>query len=207
MSPRGTGRTTGSWTPRLAGIAVAILLAGGGTAAYVISSSRAGQHGPPDSVVSVRTVGIVARGPAGGSGTTLLRYSADGGLAFGAMPSASLPQGDPQWTADTMTGGTLVFIYAPDGQCLASVRHRRGVVLALRRCDLGTEQRWQRIGGSAGTDGHSYAQYRNVRSGRCLTAAAQPDDAANLSAGSPAVLSRCAPAPPPSQLISFWWAA
>src|SRR5262249_31512278 len=100
MSPPGTGRTTGAWTPPPARGAVATLLAGGGTAAYVITSSR-GQHGPPDTVVSVRTVGIVARGPAGGSGTTLLRYSAGDGLAFGAMPSASLPQGDPQWTADT----------------------------------------------------------------------------------------------------------
>jgi hypothetical protein len=207
MSPRGTGRTTGSWTPRLAGIAVAVLLAGGGTIAYLIASPRGQRHGPPPTVESVRTVGIVARSPAGGSGTTLLRYSAGGGLAFGPMPSLSLPQGDPQWTADTMTGGTLVFIYAPAGQCLASARRRHTVVLALRRCDLGTEQRWQRVGGSTGTDGHSYAQYRNVRSGRCLTAAAAPDDTANAAAGSPALLSRCAPAPPPSQLISFWWAA
>ncbi len=207
MSPRGTGRTTGSWTPRLAGIAVAVLLAAGGTIAYLIASPRDHQHGPPATVESVRTVGIVARSPFGGSATALLRYSAPGGLVFGPMPAASLPQGDPQWTADTMTGGTLVFIYAPDGQCLAAARQRHSVVLALRRCDLGTEQRWQRLGASTGTDGHSYAQYRNVRSGRCLTATARSALVARVTPDLPAVLSKCAPAPVPGQLISFWWAA
>jgi hypothetical protein len=106
-----------------------------------------------------------------------------------------------------MVGGTMVFIYVPSGQCLASVPRQRGPVLALRRCDLSAAQRWQPLGGVRA----SQRQYRNLASGRCLaaggatgsTGAARPADAR------PTGLTPCArtKTKPGSQLISFWWGA
>lgn len=195
-----SGRTRGSWTPRLAGIGAAVLVASGGVVAYLITSpAHAARRIEqlPTRVSSVQTVGIVAQ-PHGRA--RLLRPSGSD-LHWGAMPSAaSHPQGDPQWTADTMVGGTMVFIYVPSGQCLASVTRKHGPVLALRRCDLGAAQRWQKLGG-AQAGNRENGQYRNLASGRCLTAGGtgQP--------GSPAVLTPCAKPAPGSQLISFWWGA
>lgn len=195
-----SGRTRGSWTPRLAGISAAVLVASGAVAAYLITSpAHAARRTEqlPTRVASVQTVGIVAQ-PNGRD--RLLHRSVDG-LRWGAMPpAADRPQGDPQWTADTMAGGTLVFIYAPDGQCMAAVRRRHHVVVALRRCDLGADQRWERLGGTTASQ-RSNGQYRNLASGRCLMAggSGQP--------GSPAVLDPCASTAPGSQLISFWWGA
>jgi hypothetical protein len=195
-----SGRTRGSWTPRLAGIAAAVLVACGGAAAYVIvspadASRRADRL--PTKVVSVQTVGIVAqatdRHPA-----RLLTNSVTG-LRWGPMPPASKPQGDPEWTADSMAGGTYVFIYVPTGQCLASVTRRHRADVALRRCDSDVRQRWQRIHDLSQPDGHLYGQVRSMASGRCLTSAGGDPDAA--------VLTPCGKPAPPRQLISFWWAA
>jgi hypothetical protein len=195
-----SGRTRGSWTPRLAGIAAAVLVACGGAAAYVIvspadASRRADRL--PTRVVSVQTVGIVAqatdRRPA-----RLLTNSVTG-LRWGPMPPASKPQGDPQWTADSMAGGTFVFIYVPTGQCLASVARRHRAELTLRRCDLDVRQRWRRISGATQPDGHLYGQVRSMASGRCLTAAGGEPNAA--------VLAPCGRPAPAQQMISFWWAA
>lgn len=193
-----SGRTRGSWTPRLAGIGAALLIAGGGALAYVIVSpahaSRGG--GPlPTRVVSVQTVGIVAR--AAGSSTRQLTDSPTG-LRWVAMPPGG-EQGNSQWSADTMAGGTFVFIYAPTGQCLASVTHRHQIVLGLRRCDLGATQRWRRISYAVQSQGHQYGQYRALGSGRCLTAAG--GEAAAVA------LEPCSRSRPAEQLISFWWTA
>ena len=195
-----SGRTRGSWTPRLAGIGAAVLVASGGVAAYLVASpAHAARRIEqlPTRVASVQTVGIVAQP----HGRARLLRPAGGGLRWAAMPSAAdHPQGDPQWTADTMAGGTLVFIYVPSGQCLASVPRKHGPVLALRRCDLAAAQRWQQLGGNRSSQRQN-GQYRNLASRRCLMAAGtgQP--------GSPAVLAPCATSAPGSQLISFWWGA
>jgi hypothetical protein len=195
-----SGRTRGSWTPRLAGIGAAVLVASGGVVAYLITSpAHAARRIEqlPTRVASVQTVGIVAQ-PHGRA--RLLRPSG-GGLGWTAMPpGASQASGDPQWTADTMAGGTMVFIYVPSGQCLASLPHKHGPVLALRRCELGATQRWQPLGGAQASQQPS-GQYRNLASGRCLTVGGtgQP--------GSPAMLAPCARTAPASQLISFWWGA
>jgi hypothetical protein len=195
-----SGRTRGSWTPRLAGIGAAVLVASGGVAAYLVASpAHAARRTEqlPTRVASVQTVGIVAQP----NGRARLLRPAGAGLRWGAMPAgASQSQGDPQWTADTMAGGTMVFIYVPSGQCLASVPRRHGPLLALRRCDLDAAQRWQELGGARASQRQS-AQYRNLASRRCLMAGGTGRPA------SPAVLAPCATSAPGSQLISFWWGA
>jgi hypothetical protein len=195
-----SGRTRGSWTPRLAGIGAVVLVASGGVVAYLITSpAHAARHIEqlPTRVASVQTVGIVAQQ----HGRPRLLRPAGGGLRWAALPPGdNEDQGNPQWTADTMAGGTMVFIYVPSGQCLASVRHKHGgPLVALRRCDLGAAQRWQQLGGAQASQRPS-GQYRNLASGRCLTVGGtgQP--------GRPAVQAQCARASP-SQLISFWWGA
>jgi Ricin-type beta-trefoil lectin domain-like len=199
----GTGRTTGSWTPRLAGISAALLVAGGGAIAYLIAGPANASRGPglPTRVLSVQTVGIVAQG-SGGPATARLLTDSPHGVLFGAMPPADQPQGNPQWTADTMAGGTYVFIYAPDGKCLASAAGRRRTVLALRRCDLGPDQRWRQVNGTTVSAGHQYGQYRNLGSGRCLTAGGAAGQAVD-----PARLAPCDPASRAGQRVSFWWSA
>ncbi len=195
-----SGRTRGSWTPRLAGIGAVVLVASGGVVAYLITSpAHAARHIEqlPTKVASVQTVGIVAQQ----HGRARLLRPAGGGLRWAALPPGdNEDQGNPQWTADTMAGGTMVFIYVPSGQCLASVRHKHGgPQVALRRCDLGAAQRWQQLAGGQASQRPS-GQYRNLASRRCLTlgGTGQP--------GSPAVQAQCAKASP-GQLISFWWGA
>ena len=194
-----SGRTRGSWTPRLAGIGAVVLVASGGVVAYLITSpAHAARHIEqlPTKVASVQTVGIVAQQ----QGRARLLRPAGGGLRWASLPPGDDEgQGNPQWTADTMAGGTMVFIYVPSGQCLASVRHKHGGPrVALRRCDLGAAQRWQQLG-QAQASQRPAGQYRNLASGRCLTlgGTGQP--------GSPAALARCTGTA--SQLISFWWGA
>jgi hypothetical protein len=195
-----SGRTRGSWTPRLAGIVAAVLIACAGAVAYsIISPADASRrtNRPPTRVVSVQTVGIVTEGT-DRRGARMLTNSVTG-LRWAPMPSASRPQGNPQWTADSMAGGTYVFIYVPTGQCLASVPRRNRAELALRHCDADGRQRWRRITGVTQPDGHLYGQFRSLGSGRCLDAAGGQPNAA--------VLAPCGHPAPRQQMISFWWAA
>jgi hypothetical protein len=199
-----TGRTRGSWTPRIVGIGAVVLIAGGGSAAYVIGTQApAAPHPPqlPTRVQSVQTVGIVGQvpGDSGHGAAPRLLTRSGGGLSFDPIPASELAAGNPEWTADTMAGGTLVFIYAPDGKCLASTGRRRAPALSVQRCDLGRDQRWRRVNGTVESGGHQYGQYRNLDSGRCL--------ATSGISGSLAALVPCDPAAPTSQLVSFWWAA
>src|SRR5450755_3556586 len=204
----GTGRTRGSWTPRIAGIGAVVLVAVGGAVAYSVASSASDSPSPaqlPTRVQSIQTVGIIGQvtDPARGSSPLRQLNVTSAGLQLGPLPPASLPQGDPQWTADSIVGGTFVFIYAPSGQCLAVTGPRRRPVVTLRRCDLGPDQRWQRLRTVVQPDGHEYGQLRNLRSGRCVTAG----DAGAGTASPAAFLARCDSAAPPRQLLSFWWSA
>ena len=195
-----TRRTRGSWIPRIIGIGAVVLVAVGGAVAYlIVSPADASRHSEQLStrVQFVQTVGIVGQAPGQVGADSALRLLTDspGGLQFGPMPPAAMAQGDPQWTTDTMAGGTYVFIYAPSGQCLSSAGSQGRPVLALRRCDVGAEQRWQRVYGTVQADGHEYGQYRNLASGRCLATgsapAGRPDD--------PAALVQCARRAPARQ--------
>jgi hypothetical protein len=202
----GARRTRGSWTPRIIGIGAVVLVAIFGAIAYLVASPAIASRHPEHlstRVLSVQTVGIVGQVPAGASGNSLrLLTITDGGIQFGPMPPAELEQGNPQWTADTMVGGTYIFIYAPSGKCLASTGQRQPV-LTLKRCDLGPQQRWQRAKHTTQSAAHEYGQYRNLGSGRCLSTGAALDDQADDSAA----LASCGSPAPARQLASFWWAA
>jgi hypothetical protein len=184
-----------------------LLVAVGGAIAYSVASPADASRHPEHlstRVVSVQTVGIIGQVGSETGDKSGFRRLADSvtGPRFDPMPPASLAQGDPQWSADTMAGGTFVFIFAPDGRCLAATGQPSHRVLALRRCDLGAEQRWQRLTTTVAPDGHLYGQYRNVSAGRCLAAVGAP-----TAPSGPAALVPCAKTGTARQLISLWWAA
>jgi hypothetical protein len=204
-----TRRTRGSWTPRLAGIGVAVLVACGGAIIYAIASPAAPRHAEQLSsrVSTVQTVGIIGQAGQAGQGgavgaASALRMLTDqgGGLLFAPIPAAIAPQGDPQWTVDAMADGTYIFIYAPSGRCLAAGQPGHDT-LRLRRCALGPEQRWHQVSGIV-ADGHQYSQYRNLGTGRCLATAAS---AVASEVPVPPALAVCDTAAPARQLISFYW--
>lgn len=174
-----------------------MLLAGGGATAYVLSSRPAGPAGAqrlPSRVASVQTIGLAAQPPAGADGGTLLQL-VDGpaGLEFSPVPSAAQAAGNPVWTADLMVGGSYVFIYVPDGQCLAAADGRPAAALSLQHCDLGADQRWHELAATVKAGGRVAGQFRNVGSGQCVSAASGT-----------AGLARCDPAQPWEQLLAFW---
>jgi hypothetical protein len=197
-------RARGSWTPRIVGIGVAVLVACGAAIVYAIASpAGAARHAEQLSgrVSSVQTVGIIGQaGGTVGTATAMRMLSAQGGtLLFAPVPASVQPQGDPQWTVDTMADGTYIFIYAPTGSCLAAPARTGPVRVALRRCDLGPEQRWQHAGDTVEASSHLYAQYRNLGTGRCLATAA-----GGAVPAAPALVV-CNTAAPERQLISFFW--
>ncbi len=128
-----------------------------------------------------------------------------GGLAFRPVPRSSLVTGNPEWTADRMAGGTDLFIYIPNGRCLAASGSPRHPALALRRCDLGSGQRWRQLDPAAELAGRSYSRFSNLATERCVSAG-RPALAAGQR-GLAARLVACDAAQGWRQLISFWWAA
>jgi hypothetical protein len=202
-----TRRTRGSWTPRIAGIAAAVLVACGAAVGYAVASpTGAARHAARLSgrVSAVQTVGIVgqAGGTLGDAAAQRVLAARGGRLLFTPVPAADLPQGDPQWTVDTMADGTYIFIYAPTGSCLAAAGRPGHGAPALRRCDLGPEQRWRPLSATLESGGHQYAQYRNLGTGRCLATAGS----AATSLAPPALVT-CGPGSPVRQLVSFYWGA
>ena len=208
----GRRRTRGSWTPRIIGISAVVLLAAGAAVAALVAGAPVGGHGPARSarVVSVQTAGLVNPGPPGATDAPEMLLSSPAGLAFGPVPRRQLTSGNPQWTADAMAGGSYIFIYAPDGRCLAAARSN----LVLRRCDLRRSQRWRGVHGGVRTEGHYFRQFSNLAVGGCIAAggalpAAGPGDRA-------AALAPCAPggsAGPGGaartwrQLLGLWWSS
>jgi len=180
----------------LAGLGAIVVLAAVASVVYV-----AGFHpGRSDAasaessrVASFQTVGLVAEQPAaGGAAVQLLSSGHD--VIFSQVGLSEQQVGDPQWTADLMVGGTYIFIYLPTSQCLASAGPGARPVLAVRHCDLGSQQRWRRLGNGVVSGGHYFYEFANDASGKCI---------ANTAAG-PA-LARCASSQPASELLSFWW--
>jgi Ricin-type beta-trefoil lectin domain-like len=194
--------------PRLAGIGLAVLLAAGGTAAYLLlpTTAHAGRHAaarPPARVqtklaVTIATARMALRPGARTVPEILVGTSA--GLAFTAVAPGSAALGIPAWTADQMTGGGYVFVDVALGECLAEPV-AGSTAATLRQCDLGAGQRWQRRFGSAAAAGHLYWQLRNAADGLCLTVGA----AVSGSAKGPfaALVERCGEPQPSRQLVTF----
>jgi Ricin-type beta-trefoil lectin domain-like len=159
-------RVRGSWAARLIGLGLAIVLAAAGVAVYLAFGNKTSQKAAlPTRVLGTQAVGLVNPGPppqAGASAAPQAFLASRPDLSFVAAGPAGA-----DWTADQMAGGTYIFIYLPNGLCLASSRASH---VTLGRCNLGAGQRWVRQR-QVSRDGVDYWQLRNLSSGRCLTAA------------------------------------
>jgi len=202
-------RSRGSWLPRLAGFGAIVVLAGGGTAAYLIAFHPAKPHHTvvlPRKVLGYQTVGIIGVPAEGGSasGKLVQLLSPEQGPTFTPVMPSEQVTGMPEWTADQMAGGTFIFIYLPTGsQCLASTGPARQPVVAVEHCDLGRpQQRWRRLSGSLKSNGHAFYQFENAASEKCLT---QEPASGGLSVG--VGLETCDPSRPMTQMLAFWWSS
>jgi hypothetical protein len=179
------------------GTGFALLLAVAGVAAYLIvggTHDRKDAAVLPTRVIGTQAVAIVNTGPAGANPhpETLLASHSD--LVF----MADGPTG-AQWTSDQMAGGTYIFIYLPDGLCLAAARASPPAPsLALEQCNLQAGQRWLRQLPNIGPNGLDYWQLRNLADGRCLAAGN-----ALGNRESAAVLQRCEASPGWRQQVAF----
>jgi hypothetical protein len=194
-------RARGSRLSRLTGISVILVLAAGGVTTYLITVHPLGSHlaAPlPTKVISNQIIGLVAQDSQPGS-SQLLQLRAPGGVPqFSLVTQAEQQAGSGQWTADQMGDNSYIFIFVPAGTCLTAASP---AVLALRHCDLQSNQRWRRIGRASLAAGHDFYQYANVGTGSCLTETHElPGSVWGAS------LSPCSPSSPTSQLIAFWWA-
>jgi hypothetical protein len=190
----------------LAGAGLAVLLGAAGATAYLIID-RVGDPPLPTRVLGTQAIAMVspgAAGPQGWSGTgpapgTLLDSA--GRLTFSANA-----RGGAGWTADQMAGGTYIFIYlANGGLCLTSPA-LPATAAVLARCDLAANQRWVRVGPTAGGGGLNYWQLRNDADGRCLAAGSPVTAAGNGAAGGSGPAARmqsCQSAPSWHQLVTF----
>jgi hypothetical protein len=201
-------RARASRLSRLGGFGAIVLIAGGGAVAYVAMFHPVAAHTVkplPIRVVNSETVGLVtqAAGPGSSSGQLLQLLSTLATPSFVPVQPAAAANGHPEWTADSMAGGTVIFIYLPSGECLASSRPAGHPALLLQHCQLDLQQqRWLRVNGTVQLDGHDYNQYANAASGKCITqtgpVSAQGDQAS---------LEPCQPSRPVSQLIALWWSS
>ncbi len=144
-----------------------MLLAVAGVAAYLIvggTHDRKDALVLPTRVVSTQAVSIVNTGPQGGASPAPETLLAQSDLVF----TVNGPAGS-QWTSDQMAGGTYIFIYLPNGQCLASQATPHAPAMTLARCNLQASQRWLRQHPNVGVNGLVYWQLRNLADGRCLT--------------------------------------
>jgi hypothetical protein len=179
------------------GTGFALLLAVAGAAAYLIVG---GTHDTKDaSVLPARVVGTQAVGIVSGGAPAQANKGPEALLASRAdlVFTANGP-GGVQWTADQMAGGTYIFIYLPDGLCLATMQALHTAAVTLQRCDLQANQRWLRQLPSVGANGLIYWQLRDLGDGRCLASGQ------TIGKGeSAAQLERCQASPGLRQQIAF----
>jgi hypothetical protein len=186
---------------------VAVLIAAGAVAAYLVVMHPARRQPPPlpATVVSGQDVGLIARvaQPGSSAGRFLqLLDSATGTPQFSMLGQAQQQDGSPQWTANLMAGDSYIFIYLPTGHCLASAGPARRPKLTLEHCDLAAQQRWRRTKVTVQFQGHDFYQYENLGDASCLT---ETDELAGPIYG--AGLQSCMPGSPVSQLIAFFFAS
>ncbi len=211
-------RARGSWIPRLTGLGVVVVLAAGGLTAYLVSQHPAPQpphHRPPalsSKIVRAQTVGIIDFGP-DDNGAPFVNNPDDHplmleptrrGLEFATVSRAELANGTPLWTANQMGDGSEIFIYIPNGRCLAAGVRAGQVQLA--KCNLGLGQRWRARHATA-VLGQAIAAYANAQTGGCLTAPPPEPEKVNKPNPGPARLAACGPARDRTQEIAFWWSA
>jgi hypothetical protein len=206
-------RTKGSWTPRLAGVAAVVVVAGGVLAIYLGTAKAPDPHKaafrprhvkPTAQVVSEQTVGLVLFGPDDNGhhpnhhrrhDHPLMLLKNGNAVDWAAIPRSQVTAGTPEWTADQTAAGAEIFIYIPTGQCLTATS---GNQIELTHCDLGVDQRWRSLNAEV-VLGQPIAQYLSVETGDCLTAP--------LKKPGPAVLAPCGPQRTKTQEIAFWWSA
>ncbi|HXW47252.1 MAG TPA: hypothetical protein VEL03_20835 [Streptosporangiaceae bacterium] len=194
-------RTRGSWLPVFAGLAAIVILAGVASVVYVAEfhpGRSAASSASSSRVASFQTVGLVAEQPLP-DGSMVQLLGSGRGVTFSPVGASQQQEGDPEWTADLMVGGTYIFIYLPTSQCLASAGPGARPVLAVMHCDLGAQQRWRRLGSGVATGGHYFYEFANDATGKCITEAGAGQPAAGLAA--------CDQSQPASELLSFWWSS
>jgi hypothetical protein len=204
-------RAKGSWTPRLAGVAVVVVLAGGVLAIYLATARQ--QSPSPSSdpsphpeqtlkVVKVQTIGVIDFGPVedgdfgqGNAASRALMLLPQGHkIDFVTIPHEDLILGKAVWTANQLSDNSDVFIYVASGKCLAGSPRGR---LTLRHCNLAPDQRWRPLHQRV-VQNQVIALYQNAATSKCLTAPEQPGLATTTS---------CGPADSKTQQIAFWWSA
>jgi hypothetical protein len=199
-------RTRGSWLPILAGLGSIVVVAGAGTAAYLLAfhPARPPADSLPRKVLGYQTVGLIGQPMQAPGGTSLVQLlSPKAGPTFSPVQPSEAISGTPEWTADQMAGGTYIFIYLPTGECLTSTGAAGQPALTVSHCELSNaRQRWRRLGGAQQRSGHDFYEFANLGSGKCISQL-------TALAGRPgrAGLATCDPAEPVSQLIAFWWSA
>ncbi len=195
-------RARGSRLSRLIGISVILVLAAGGATAYHVTVHPLRGHPAaplPTKVISNQTIGLVAQDSQPGS-SQLLQLRGPGGVPqFSLVTAVEQQAGSGQWTADQMGDNSYIFIFLPAGTCLTAAGP---TTLALRHCDLQSNQRWRRGGRATLAQGHDFYQYASLGNGSCLTETGPlPGPVWGAS------LSPCSPSAPTNQLIAFWWAS
>ncbi len=191
----------------MTGLGAIVVLAGAGTAAYLVAFHPAKPVHPvslPEKVLGVQTVGLIGEVPPSTSASGMVQLlSPQVSPTFSPVPQSEAVNGTPEWTADQMAGGTYIFIYLPTGQCLASTGPANRPSLALQHCDVNSaDQRWQRLGSAVLTSGHDFYEFENSGSSKCISQVA-----ATVSQAGGAGLAPCSPAKPVSELLAFWWSA
>ncbi len=191
----------------MTGLGAIVVLAGAGTAAYLVAFHPAKPVHPvslPEKVLGVQTVGLIGEVPPSTSASGMVQLlSPQVSPTFSPVPQSEAVNGTPEWTADQMAGGTYIFIYLPTGQCLASRGPADHPSLALQHCDVNSpDQRWQRLGSAVLTSGHDFYEFENSGSSKCIS-----QIAATVSPAGGAGLAPCSPAKPVSELLAFWWSA
>jgi hypothetical protein len=205
-------RVKGSWTPRLAGVVVVVVVVGGSLAVYLGTakskqalSIRHHHHssGLSVKVASAQTVGLIDFGPYDDGDAwqsdsdydhPMMLIQRGATLDFVRVPESEVNSGTPEWTADQMTDGGEIFIYVPSDKCLTSTQAGQ---IQLTHCDLGMAQRWRPVHSQVVLS-EPIAQYANVATGGCLTAGREQGQAKLTPCGLPHTR---------NQEIAFWWSA
>jgi hypothetical protein len=172
---RGTARTRGSWSLRIAGTALVVLAAAAATSVLLLAHSKveARKDTPPslsDKVVTALTVGLVNPGPTTAlnpaPGRRMMQVSG-GLLSFKTVINTAQAAALQQWTSNKMGDGTYILIYAPSGLCLTASPQALSLV-TLSKCTLGVSQRWRHQFLGLISGGRYYWRLRSVLNERCL---------------------------------------